>query len=68
MFYIYCGKFLSRKVVHNWVEKFSQGYSTVTDDARPDCDRSKDFYAAGFDALFKRWDKFINIGGRYVEK
>jgi hypothetical protein len=30
--------------------------------------RSKDFYAAGFDALVKRWDKRINVGGGYVEK
>jgi hypothetical protein len=27
----------------------------------------KDFYAAGFDALVKRWDKRINVGGGYVE-
>jgi hypothetical protein len=25
--------------------------------------QSKDFYAAGFDALVKRWDKCINVGG-----
>jgi hypothetical protein len=29
---------------------------------------SKDFYAAGFDALAKRWDECINVSGRYVEK
>jgi hypothetical protein len=28
----------------------------------------KNFYAAGFDALIKRWDKCINVGGGYVEK
>jgi hypothetical protein len=30
----------------------------------------KDFYAAGFDALVKRWDKCtrINVGAGYVEK
>jgi hypothetical protein len=28
---------------------------------------SKDLYTAGFDALVKRWDKGINIGGGYVE-
>jgi hypothetical protein len=28
----------------------------------------KGFYAAGFDALVKRWDKCINTGGGYVEK
>jgi hypothetical protein len=28
----------------------------------------KGFYAAGFDALVKRWDKCISVGGGYVEK
>jgi hypothetical protein len=28
---------LSRKAVHNWVEKFSQGCSKVADDVRPGC-------------------------------
>jgi hypothetical protein len=27
---------------------------------------SKEFYAAIFDALVKRWDKGINVGGGYV--
>jgi hypothetical protein len=30
--------------------------------------QSKDFYAAGFDAQIKQWDKCISVGGRYVEK
>jgi hypothetical protein len=30
--------------------------------------QSKDFNAAGFDELVKRWDKCINVGGGYVEK
>jgi hypothetical protein len=30
--------------------------------------QTKDFYAAGFDALVKRWDKCINVGVRYAEK
>jgi hypothetical protein len=34
MFSIYGGKCLSRKAVHNLVEKFSQGRSKVVDDAR----------------------------------
>jgi transposase len=29
------GKCLSRKADHNWIEKFPQGRSKVTDDARP---------------------------------
>jgi transposase len=32
MFSAYGVKCLSRKVVHNWVEKFSQGCSKVADD------------------------------------
>jgi histone-lysine N-methyltransferase SETMAR len=35
MFHVYGGKSLSRKAVHNWVEKFSQGCSKVAADARP---------------------------------
>jgi hypothetical protein len=34
-FPLYGGKFLSRKVIHNLVEEFSQGCSKVTDNARP---------------------------------
>jgi hypothetical protein len=30
--------------------------------------QTKYFYTAGFDALIKRWDKCINVGGGYVEK
>jgi hypothetical protein len=30
--------------------------------------QSKYFYAAGFNALVKRWDKCINVGGGYAEK
>jgi hypothetical protein len=30
--------------------------------------QSKYFYAVGFDALVKRWDKCVNVGGGYVEK
>jgi hypothetical protein len=35
MFYVYDGKCLSCKAIHNWVEKSSQGRSKVADDARP---------------------------------
>jgi transposase len=34
MFPVYGGKCLSRKSVHDWVEKFSQGRFKVADDAR----------------------------------
>jgi hypothetical protein len=30
--------------------------------------KSKDCYAVGFDALVKRWDKCINVGGGHIDK
>jgi hypothetical protein len=49
---------LSRKAVHNWVEKFCQGRSDVADCARTCADVAeptvKKFYAAGYEALVKR--------------
>jgi hypothetical protein len=30
--------------------------------------RSKDVYISDFDALVKRWDKYIKVGGGNVEK
>jgi hypothetical protein len=63
---------LSRKAVHNWVAKFSQGRSKDADDEMVVRkwlrQQSKDFYAAGFDALTKRREKCINVGGGYVDK
>jgi hypothetical protein len=71
IFPVYGGKWLSRKAIHSWVEKFSQGRSKVADDERS-CElaetKVKNFCAAGFDALEKRCDKCINVGGGYVEK
>jgi hypothetical protein len=32
MFPVYGGKCLSRKAIHNWFKKFSQGRSKVADD------------------------------------
>jgi hypothetical protein len=58
MFPTYAGKCLSRKAVHNWVEKFSQGLSKVAADETEVRkwlrQQLKDLYAAGFDALVKR--------------
>jgi hypothetical protein len=72
MFPVYNGKRLSRKAAHSWVEKFSQGRYKVADD---DTEvrkwlkqQAEDDYAAVFDSLLTRWDKCINVGGRYVEK
>jgi hypothetical protein len=80
MFPVYGGKCVTRKAVHNWVEKFYQGRSKVADDARL-CrpveiateamwlrQQSKYLYAAGFDALVKQWDRSMNVGGGYIGK
>jgi hypothetical protein len=68
-----CGrKCLSSKAVGKWEENFSERRSKVAEDARPGAEVAettfKNFYAAGFDALVKRWDKLINDGGGYAEK
>jgi hypothetical protein len=60
---------LSRKAVHNWIEKFSQGGSKVADDARSGGsgrDNSQKththtyiysyIYTAGFGTLVKQWE------------
>jgi hypothetical protein len=72
MFPVYSGKCLSCKAVHNWGEKHGKRF---TDDEKVETEvwkwlieQSRDFYAAGFDALIKQWDKCINVGGGYVEK
>jgi hypothetical protein len=66
------GKRLLRKAVHILVKKFSQGRSKVADDETEVWNwlrqQSKDLCAVGFDALAKRWNKCINVGGGYVEK
>jgi hypothetical protein len=52
MFPVYGGKCLSREVIHNWVQKFSQGRSKVADDAWPgaevDVTTVKRFLCCGF--------------------
>jgi glycine/serine hydroxymethyltransferase len=72
IFPVYVGKCLSHKAAQNRVEILSQGRSKVADDAQQARkwlrQQSKDFCAVGFDALVKRWDKCINVGGGYVEK
>jgi hypothetical protein len=66
---IYGGQCLSRKAVHNWVANVSlktkelkrrRGSGWV--------ETTKDFYASGFDAIVKRWDKCISVGGGYLQK
>jgi hypothetical protein len=69
MFPVYGGKCLSRKAVHNWVANASLMTKRFETEVRK-CQRqqSEDFCAVGFDALVKRWDKCISVGGGYTEK
>jgi hypothetical protein len=57
------------------VKRFSLGVKRFADDEEVEKEvrkwlrqQSKDFYAAGFDALIKRWDKCVNVGGGHVAK
>jgi hypothetical protein len=57
------------------VKRFTTGRQTFPDDEEVETEvrkwlrqQSKDFCAAGFDALVKRWDRCINVGEGYVEK
>jgi hypothetical protein len=57
------------------VKRFHLGGKRFTDDEEVETEvrmwlkqQSKDFYAAGFDTLVKRWDKCVNVSGGHVEK
>jgi hypothetical protein len=70
MFPLYSGEYLSRKAVHNWIEKVSQGHSKVTDDTRPGAEVAE---TTAKILLFCRFQitgkaKCINVSGEYVEK
>ena len=63
---------LSRQAVHNWVQKFSEGRTSIEDEHRvgqPAWSRQQpqEFYAASFQGLVKRWDKCLNLYGDYDE-
>ena len=63
---------LSRQVVHNWVQKFSEGRTSIEDEHRVGRitfrQQPKECFAAGFQGLVKRWDKCLNLYGDYAEK
>jgi hypothetical protein len=57
------------------VKLFTTGGKRFADDEEVEMEvgkwlrqQSKDLYTAGFDALLKRWDKCISVGGGYVGK
>jgi hypothetical protein len=63
---------LSLTAVYSWGEKRGK-YFADDEEVEKEVQQwltqpSKDFYAAGFDALVKRWDTCINVGGGYIEK
>jgi hypothetical protein len=62
----------SRQGVHNWVQKISERRTSIEDEHRV-CritfrQQPKEFFAAGFQGIVKRWDKCLNLYGDYVEK
>ena len=70
---------LSRQAIHNWVQMFSEGRTSIEDEHRasrpveiatPETFRQqpKEFYTTGFQGRVKRWDKCLNLYGDYVEK
>ena len=63
---------LSRQTVHNWVQKFSEGRTIIEDEHRVDRitfrQQPKEFFAADFQGLVKRWDKCLNLYGDYMLK
>jgi hypothetical protein len=68
MFPVYGGKCLSLKTVHSWAANVSLMTKRLQRGAEVAETTVKDCYAAGFNALLKRWNKCINVGGGYVEK
>jgi hypothetical protein len=66
MFPFYGGKCLFRKAVQNYVKRLADDEEVEMEVWKWLRQQSDDFYAAGFDALVKRWDKCISVGGGYV--
>ena len=63
---------LSRQAVHSWVQKFSEGRTSIEDECGVGRitfrQQPQEFYAAGFQGLVKPWDKCLNLYGDFVEK
>jgi hypothetical protein len=68
MFPVYIGKCLLRKAFYLGGKCYADDEGVETEVRKWLRQRSKDFYAVGFDALVKRWDKCINVGGGCVKK
>jgi hypothetical protein len=71
MLSVYGGKCCRGKRLTTGSRHFSRTFKSRGDEAEVRKwlrQQSKDFHAAYFDALVKRWDKCMNVGGGYVEK
>jgi hypothetical protein len=69
MFHVYDGKCFSRKTWWRNSLKDVRKSQAMPDQVRKWLgQQSERFYAAGFDALVKRWDNCIDVGGGYVGK
>jgi hypothetical protein len=71
----YSGNFLTRDFHllgllknHHFGRHFADDEVGETEVQKCPRQKSKDFCAVGFDALVKRWDKCIDVGGGFVEK
>jgi hypothetical protein len=62
------GRFCHVKRFHLGAKRFADDEEVETETGKWLRQQSKDFYIASFEALVKRWDKCINVGGGYVEK
>jgi hypothetical protein len=68
MFPVYLGSVCRLKRYHINGNRFADDDEVETEVRKWLRQQSKDFYAEGFDALVKRWNKCIKVGGGYVEK
>jgi hypothetical protein len=64
---VYGGKCLSRKMFRFGRKRFADDEDVETEARKWLRQQTKNFYAAGFDALVKRLDKCISVDGGYVE-
>jgi hypothetical protein len=56
------------KLFHFGGKRFADDEEVETEVRKWLRQQSKDFYAAGFDSVVKQWEKYIDVGGGYVEK
>jgi hypothetical protein len=67
-FLLIAGNFCRVKLFSFGGKRFADDEEVVTEVRTWLRQLSKGFYAAGFDALVKRWDNCVSVGGGYVDK